>query len=103
MQDEAAQDEGAQAAGVQDEEAQNEGAQAARGQVAVEWVAGVQVSKVQAAGIVAAQLASFPPVPLLEESFVQVVEEELQVLVASCLLCYFHQVLLSPFPGSHLF
>lgn len=98
MQDEAAQDEGAQAAGVQDEEAQNEGAQASRGQVA-----GVQVSKVQAAGIVAAQLVSFPPVPLLEESFVQVVEEELQVLVASCLLCYFHQVLLSPFPGSDLF
>ena len=92
---------------MQDEEAQNEGAQAARGQVAVEWVAvewvaGVQVAKVQAAGIVAAQLVSHRPVPLLEESFVQVVEEELKVLVASCLLCHFHQVQV-PFPESDLF
>lgn len=87
---------------MQDEEAQNEGAQAARGQVAVEWVAGVQVAKVQVAGIVAAQLVSHRPVPLLEESFVQVVEEELKVLVASCLLCHFHQVQV-PFPESDLF
>jgi len=87
---------------LQDEEAQNEGAQAARGQVAVEWVAGVQVAKVQVAGIVAAQLVSHRPVPLLEESFVQVVEEELKVLVASCLLCHFHQVQV-PFPESDLF
>ena len=87
---------------MQDEEAQDEGAQDARRQVAVEWVAGVQVAKVQAAGIVAAQLVSHRPVPLLEESFVQVVEEELKVLVASCLLCHFHQVQV-PFPESDLF
>lgn len=87
---------------MQDEEAQDEGAQDARGQVAVEWVAGVQVAKVQVAGIVAAQLVSHRPVPLLEESFVQVVEEELKVLVASCLLCHFHQVQV-PFPESDLF
>ena len=75
---------------------QDDEVQVARGQVAVEWMAGAQVAKVKVAGVQAAAVVvaerwvSQLTTPLLKGCYLQVVEEELQVLGVSCLLSHFH-------------